>query len=49
MRYKELGGTKPYVLTGLGPPGIWEVGKDAIGAYPELTSTVKATKNRETY
>jgi hypothetical protein len=48
-RYRELGGTKPYVLTEFGPPGIWEGGKDAIGAYAELSSTAKAEKYREAY
>ncbi len=41
-RYKKLGGTKPYLLTEFGPPGIWEIPKDDIGAYRELTSTEKA-------
>ncbi|MFT4548658.1 MAG: hypothetical protein ACI9MB_002611, partial [Verrucomicrobiales bacterium] len=48
-RYRELGGTKPYIVSEFGPPGIWEVGKDAIGAFPELTSTAKAQNYRETY
>lgn len=48
-RYKKQGGTKPYVLTEFGPPGIWEVGKDEIDAYPELTSTAKAAAYRNTY
>ncbi len=41
-RYKSLGGTKPYILTEFGPPGIWEMAKDPIGAFPEPTSTEKA-------
>lgn len=45
----EIGGTKPYVLTEFGPPGIWECGKDAIGAFAELSSTAKAEKYREAY
>ena len=48
-RYKELSGTKPYVLTEFGPPGIWEMQKNEIGAYLELTSTAKAEIYRTTY
>ena len=48
-RYKKQGGTKPYVLTEFGPPGIWEIGKDEIDAYPEQTSTAKAAAYRATY
>ena len=48
-RYKKLGGTKPFMLTEYGPNGIWEVQKDGIGAYPELTSTEKAEAYRRAY
>ncbi len=48
-RYRELGGTKPYLLTEFGPPGIWEIPKDASGAYRELTSTAKADAYRRAY
>jgi hypothetical protein len=48
-RYRGLGGTKPFILTEYGPNGIWEIGKDAIGAYPELTSTEKAEAYRRAY
>ena len=48
-RYRETGGTKPFVLTEYGPPGTWEVGRTAFGAAPELTSTEKADRYRETY
>lgn len=41
-RYKEAGGTKPYILTEFGPPGVWEVGKNEWGAPGEMTSTQKA-------
>ncbi len=41
-RYGKAGGTKPYIVTEFGPPGIWEIGKDPLGAYPEPTSTQKA-------
>ncbi len=48
-RYQKLGGTKPYMLTEFGPAGIWETGKDAIGAFPEPTSTAKAASYRAAY
>ena len=38
-RYRELGGTKPIVITEFGPPGTWEIGMTSFGAPPELTST----------
>jgi hypothetical protein len=48
-RYKEAGGTKPYVVTEFGPPGYWESPKTAYGAALELSSTQKAEKYREGY
>jgi hypothetical protein len=48
-RYHKLGGTKPYILTEYGPAGIWEVNKDALGGYPEPTSTEKAEVYRRVY
>lgn len=48
-RYRQLGGVKPYLLTEFGPPGIWELRKDEIGAFPELTSTAKAELYRVAY
>jgi Glycosyl hydrolases family 2, TIM barrel domain len=48
-RYSGLGGTKPYILTEFGPPGIWEIKKDAIGAFPEPTSAEKADIYRRAY
>ena len=48
-RYREAGGTKPYVLTEFGPAGMWEVKKNEWGAAPEPTSTVKAESYRATY
>lgn len=48
-RYRKLGGTKPWILTEFGPAGIWEIEKDAIGAYPEKSSTAKAEDYRATY
>jgi len=48
-RYKNLGGTKPFVITEFGPPGQWETRKKPWGAVPELTSTEKADWYRRTY
>jgi len=48
-RYKAAGGTKPYVLTEYGPPGVWESGKNDFGATPELSSTAKAALYRKTW
>ena len=41
-RYKRLGGKKPYIVTEFGPIGTWEVGKNAIDAISEPSSTKKA-------
>jgi hypothetical protein len=48
-RYRKAGGTKPYVITEFGPPGVWEMKKNAWGAAPELSSTEKADWYRRTY
>ena len=48
-RYQKAGGVKPYVITEFGPAGTWEVGKNAWDASPELSSTDKAARYRETY
>jgi hypothetical protein len=41
-RYREAGGTKPYVITEFGPPGQWEwPNKTSWGMLNELTSTEK--------
>lgn len=48
-RYRAAGGTKPYLLTEFGPPGMWEVKKTDWGAAPELTSTQKAAAYKATY
>ncbi|MFO0870479.1 MAG: glycoside hydrolase family 2 TIM barrel-domain containing protein [Pirellulales bacterium] len=48
-RYRKLGGTRPYILTEFGPPGIWEISRDAIGAYREPTSGDKAEAYRRAY
>ncbi len=48
-RYRDAGGTKPFVLTEFGPPGAWEVAKSEWGAPFELTSTGKAAFFRQSY
>jgi hypothetical protein len=40
-RYRAGGGSKPYIITELGPPGPWEVGKTPWGSPLEMTSTAK--------
>jgi hypothetical protein len=49
QRYRQLGGTKPYMITEFGPVGTWEVAKTAWGAPPEPTSTQKAAQYRRAY
>jgi hypothetical protein len=48
-RYREAGGTKPYILTEFGSPGSWETPKNAWGAPLELSSTAKAVVYRKSY
>ena len=48
-RYRRAGGTKPYVVTEYGPPGTWEIGRNAWGAVEEWSSTRKARFYRDTY
>ncbi len=45
-RYREAGGTKPYVITEFGPNGRWESPSTAWGAPIEPSSTAKATSYR---
>jgi len=49
QRYREAGGTRPYVVTEFGPPGTWEVGRNGFGAVEELTSTQKAAIYAKAY
>lgn len=49
QRYAEAGGTKPYIITEFGPPGVWESPKNAWGAAPEPTSTDKALFYRKAF
>ncbi len=48
-RWKKAGGTKPYIITEFGPPGQWEVGKNAFGCPPEMTSTEKGVWYADVY
>ncbi len=48
-RYRQMGGTKPYIITEFGPMGTWEVGKNNIDAIDEPTSTAKAEHYRSSY
>ena len=41
-RYRKAGGTKPYVVTEFGPPGVWEIKRNAFNAVEEWSSTAKA-------
>ncbi len=49
QRYRQAGGTKPYLVTEFGPRGVWEIEKTAFDAPPELTSTEKAFVYRDAY
>ncbi len=48
-RYREAGGTKPYVLTEFAQAGAWETGKTTWGAPVEQTSTEKSASYRRAY
>ncbi len=48
-RYRKAGGRKPYAVTEYGPPGTWEVGRNAWGAVEEWSSTRKAGFYRDTW
>lgn len=48
-RYKELGGSKPYIITEFGPPGVWECAKTDFGAPLELNSSQKAEYYKNSY
>ena len=41
-RYRESGGSKPYIVTEFGPVGTWEIQKNQIDAIEEPTSGEKA-------
>ena len=48
-RYREAGGSKPYIVTEHGPRGPWEVEKTSWGAPLESTSTAKAARYADGY
>jgi hypothetical protein len=49
-RYRDLGGTKPFIITEFGPAGAWEdVDRTPWRAPIELTSTAKAAVYRTAY
>jgi len=48
-RYRQAGGTKPYVVTEFGPPGTWEVAKNKLGVIDEPSSAAKAGWYRRAY
>lgn len=49
QRYREAGGSKPYIVTEFGPLGPWEVGKTEWGSPIESTSTAKGKRYAEGY
>lgn len=48
-RYREVGGTKPYLVTEFGPRGAWESPRTAWRSAIEPTSTAKAELYRAGY
>ena len=48
-RYRQTGGTKPFIITEYGPIGTWEVSKNKIGAIEEPTSTDKTKFYRRSF
>ncbi len=48
-RYREFGGTKPFIVTEFGPVGTWEVPKNNIDAIEEPTSVQKSEMYRLAY
>ncbi len=48
-RYREAKGSKPYIVTEMGPHGPWEVGKTAWGSPIEATSTAKGVSFAKGY
>jgi hypothetical protein len=49
QRYRQAGGTKPYILTEFGTPGPWEANKTSWGAVVEPSSSEKAIAYRRSY
>ncbi len=50
-RYRKVApeNPKPYIVTEFGPAGVWEVGKNDLGAIDEPNSTEKVRWYREAY
>lgn len=48
-RYRENGGTKPYIVTEFGPIGTWEIGRNAFGAVEEASTSAKMEMYRKAY
>ena len=48
-RYRQFGGTKPYILTEFGPHGHWETQKSPFGPSIELSSTEKGKVYASSY
>lgn len=48
-RYRQAGGTKPYIVTEFGPVGTWEIPRNNIDAILEPTSNQKAEMYRAAY
>jgi hypothetical protein len=48
-RYKQFGGTKPFILTEFGPNGSWEISRNSFKAPVEPTCTQKAAAYRTAY
>ncbi len=48
-RYRQNGGTKPYLVTEFGPVGTWEVPRNGFGAVEEASSAEKAKMYRKSY
>ena len=48
-RYRERGGTKPYIVTEFGPIGTWEVSRNVFGAVEEASATEKTKMYRKSY
>ncbi len=48
-RYRERGGTKPYIVTEFGPRGPWELPKNEIGTVVEELGHVKAATYEESH
>ena len=49
QRYREAGGTKPYILTEFGPRGPWDLQENEIGSLDEELGRVKAATYQESY